>query len=101
MPLRYRPDDLRRLATELLSRAGLGRMRASALGRLLLWYDAAGAHDYGIAGLVDWLSRLERGDFDPKQEGRVGPEHASTAVLEATGGLPPLMLARAAEIAGQ
>ncbi|MEW4567580.1 Ldh family oxidoreductase [Tautonia sp. JC769] len=98
---RYRPDDLRRLATELLSRAGLARERASALGRLLLWYDAVGAHDFGIVGLGDWLARLERGDFDPKQPGRVGPEHASTAVLEAAGGLPPLLLARAAEIAGQ
>jgi LDH2 family malate/lactate/ureidoglycolate dehydrogenase len=98
---RYRPDDLRRVATELLSRAGLARERASALGRLLLWYDAVGAHDFGIVGLGDWLTRLEHGDFDPKQSGRVGPEHASTAVLEAAGGLPPLLLARAAEIAGQ
>ncbi|WP_169976753.1 Ldh family oxidoreductase [Tautonia rosea] len=98
---RYRPDDLRRLATELLSRAGLARERASALGRLLLWYDAIGAHDFGIVGLGDWLTRLDHGDFDPKQQGRVGPEHASTAVLEASGGLPPLLLARAAEIAGQ
>lgn len=98
---RYRPDDLRRVATELLSGAGLARERASALGRLLLWYDAVGAHDFGIVGLNDWLTRLDHGDFDPKQTGRVGPEHASTAVLEAKGGLPPLLLARAAEIAGQ
>jgi LDH2 family malate/lactate/ureidoglycolate dehydrogenase len=60
-----------------------------------------GAHDFGIVGLNDWLTRLDHGDFDPKQTGRVGPEHASTAVLEAEGGLPPLLLARAAEIAGQ
>lgn len=98
---RYRPDDLRRLATELLSQAGLPRERAAALGRLLLWYDAVGAHNFGIVGLGDWLTRLEHGDFDPKQMGRVGPEHASTAVLEASGGLPPLLLARASEIAGQ
>lgn len=100
-PLRYRPDDLRRLATELLSQAGLGRERASAFGRLLLWYDAIGAHDYGISGLNDWLSRLERGDFDPSQDGRVGLEHGSTAVLEGLGGIPPLVLSRAAEIASQ
>lgn len=98
---RYRPDDLRRLATDLLAGAGLERSRASALARLLLWYDAVAAHRYGIAGLPDWLARLERGDFRADANGRVGAEHASTAVLEAAGGLPPLILVRAAEIAGQ
>ena len=98
---RYRPDDLRRLATDLLAGAGLERSRASALARSLLWYDAVAAHRYGIAGLPDWLARLERGDFRADANGRVGAEHASTAVLEAAGGLPPLVLARAAEIAGQ
>ncbi|QDV33490.1 Ldh family oxidoreductase [Tautonia plasticadhaerens] len=100
-PLRCRPDGLRRLATELLSRVGLDRERASAFGRSLLWYDAIGAHEFGISSLSDWLSRIERGEFDPKQCGRVGPEHGSTAVMEGLGGLPPLLLVRAAEIAGQ
>ncbi|WP_158633495.1 Ldh family oxidoreductase [Tautonia sociabilis] len=98
---RYRPEELRRLATDLLSRAGLARERASAMARLLLWYDAVAAHEFGIASLVTWLARLERGEFDANQEGRVGPEHASTAVLESKRGLPPLVLARAAVIASQ
>jgi LDH2 family malate/lactate/ureidoglycolate dehydrogenase len=100
-PLRYRPDDLRRLATELFARGGLARERASAFTRFLLWYDAIGAHDHGISGLIDWLDRLEGGEFPPGKQGRVGPEHASTAVLEGPGVLPPLLLSRAAEIAGQ
>ena len=98
---RYRADDLRRLAAELLAGAGVDHARASAMARQLLWYDGAGAHRLGIAGLEGWLSRIEGGDFAPSEIGRVGPEHASTAVVEADRGLPPLVLAHAAEIAGQ
>ena len=71
------------------------------MARLLLWYDGVGVHHFGIAELPDWLSKLDSGAFKPSDVGRVGPEHASTALMEAGAGLSPLILARAAEIAGQ
>lgn len=98
---RFRLDDLRRLATALGVGSGLAAPRASALAGQRLWYDAAGAPRFGIASLPDWLDRIGRGEIDPKAEGRVESERGSTAVLDGKGGLPPLILARAAALASE
>ncbi len=98
---RYRIDDLRRLATELLAHAGLKRERASSYARWLLWYDEAELVQFGLSGLSDWLDQLRKQQFDPDQEGKIGLEQASTAVIDSANGLPLLVAARAAEVAGQ
>ena len=96
---RYRLDELRRFAAALGVGAGLTPARAAALVTHLLWFDAAGAAGFGIAALPDWLERIDRGEIDPRAEGKLGPEHAGTLVLDGQGGVPPLILARAAGIA--
>lgn len=98
---RFRLDDLRRLATALLAKQGVAPARASALATHLLWFDAAGVASLGIEALPDWLERLESGQVDPRAEGRVVLERSGTAVLDGQNGLPPLVLARAAEIASE
>ncbi|CAN5893442.1 hypothetical protein BH23PLA1_BH23PLA1_40300 [soil metagenome] len=98
---RYRIDDLRRLAADLGSRLGLPPARGAALAKHLLWFDAIGARSAGFARLPSWLDRLELGEFEPDSEGKIGQEHASTAQLSAGRGLPPIVLDRAAEVAGQ
>ena len=98
-PLHYRMDDLRRLAAALGVAAGLAPPRATAFASHLLWFDAAGAPEYGIASLPTWLDRLGRGEIDPKAEGTLGPEHPGTLVLDGRNGLAPLILARAAGLA--
>lgn len=98
---RYRLDDLRRLASALGAGVGLARPRAAALASQLLWFDAAGASEFGIATLPDWLDRIQRGDVDPKADGRIRGEHAGTAMLDGQGGVPPLILSRAAALAGE
>jgi LDH2 family malate/lactate/ureidoglycolate dehydrogenase len=98
---RYRLDDLRRFAAALGVGAGLAPERAMALATHLLWLDAAGAAPFGVASLPDWLGRFERGEVDPRAEGRIGAEHAASAVLDGQGGPAPLILSRAAGVAGE
>ncbi|HEX8200499.1 MAG TPA: Ldh family oxidoreductase [Isosphaeraceae bacterium] len=96
---RYRLDDLRRCATALGAGVGLASDPATALATHLLWFDAAGAARHGIGSLPGWLERIERREIDPGVEGKIGPEHAATAVLDGQGGLGPWILARAAGVA--
>ena len=98
---RYRLDDLRRFAAALGAGAGLAPERAMALATHLLWFDAAGTPPFGIASLPVWLARIERGEVDPRAEGRIGAEHAASAVLDAQRGPAPLILSRAAGVAGE
>jgi LDH2 family malate/lactate/ureidoglycolate dehydrogenase len=97
----YGLDDLRRFAASLAAGLGVTPTRASVLASHLLWFDAAGASDHGIASLSDWLDRIERKDVDPLAEGRVVLEHSGTAVFDSQGGLAPLILAKAAGIAAE
>jgi len=98
-PPRYRLDEVRRFAAALAVGAGLAPARAAALATHLLWFDAAGAAGSGIAALPEWLGRIEGGEIDPRAEGKLGAEHAGTLTLDGQGGMPPLILARAAGIA--
>ncbi|MDR3635051.1 MAG: Ldh family oxidoreductase [Isosphaeraceae bacterium] len=97
--VRYRLDDLRRFASTLLACAGLAPVRASALATHLLWYEAAGLPEFGLASLAGWLERIEGRAVDPAAEGRVTGEMTGTAVFDGQNGVPPLVLARAAELA--
>lgn len=94
LPL-YRLDDLRRLGEAIGVAAGLKPARAALLASLRLWYDAAGIPDHGLAALPKELG----GRFDPRAEGRVSAERTSVVDLDGGGGIPSLILARAAEIA--
>jgi LDH2 family malate/lactate/ureidoglycolate dehydrogenase len=98
---RDRIDDLRRFASALGMAAGLIPARAAALVAHLLWFDTAGAPRFGLATLPGWLDRIEQGTVNSKAEGRIVSEHAGTVVLEGQRGLPPLVLARAAALAGE
>ena len=75
--------------------------RASAFATALLWYDAAGASDFGIGSLPDWLDAIARGEFDPKAEPWMVQESPATAVLDAGRAIGPVVFARAAEVAQQ
>lgn len=96
---RYRLDDLRRVGAALLAGHGVAPARASAFVSSLLWYEAASAPEFGIASLPGWLDAIEADAVDQRAEGVVGKEFTATAVLDGRRGLPPLILARAAEIA--
>jgi LDH2 family malate/lactate/ureidoglycolate dehydrogenase len=101
-PVRYRVDDLRRSIASSLEGAGVGASRASGLAGTLLWYESAGHGEFGVGRLPGWLDRLKAGQVNPAVEGRVGrPEFAGTAIVDGDGGLAPVVLARAAEIAMQ
>jgi hypothetical protein len=93
---RYRLDDLRRLGVGLAVGVGVVPARASAFVSGLLWYEAADASEYGIGSLPGWLDAIDRGDVDPKAEGKIIEEHTATAVLDGQRGIAPLILARAA-----
>jgi LDH2 family malate/lactate/ureidoglycolate dehydrogenase len=97
--IRCRLDELRRFATELISGLGVSPPRAAAMVSQLLWFDAAGASNFGIATLPRWLERIDAGEFDAAAEGRVMIERNGTAVLDGQNGLPPLILGRAAGVA--
>lgn len=96
---KYRLDDLRRLGAALAAGVGVAPARASAFVSGLLWYEAAGAPEFGIGSLPGWLDAIERGEVNPKAEGRIIKEHTATAVLDGQRGLTPLILSRAAGVA--
>jgi LDH2 family malate/lactate/ureidoglycolate dehydrogenase len=102
---RFGLDDLRRCAIALGATAGLPAERASELARLLLWFDTAGAADFGIGTLTDWLDLIDQGRCDgaasASSSGRIVRERPSTAVVDAGHVLAPLALASAAALAGQ
>ncbi|HEY2158406.1 MAG TPA: Ldh family oxidoreductase [Isosphaeraceae bacterium] len=98
---RYRLDDLRHLGAGLLAGLGVPPARASALVSGLLWYEAAGAPQFGIEALPGWLAAIESGQVDPKAVGTIVKEHTATAVLDGKRGLGPLILARAGQIAAE
>ena len=63
----------------------------------MTWREAPGQ---GLATLGVWLEGIQAGRVNPKAEGKVGrPEFAGTAILDGEGGIAPLILARAGEIA--
>jgi LDH2 family malate/lactate/ureidoglycolate dehydrogenase len=96
---RYRVDDLRRFAAALGASSGLVPLRALALASHLLWFDAAGAGSYGIATLPDWLEAMASGRVDPAATGTLRFERAALANFDGQNGVPPLVLARAGELA--
>jgi LDH2 family malate/lactate/ureidoglycolate dehydrogenase len=98
---RYRLDDLRRFGAALGAAAGLAPARAAALATHLLWFDAAGRADFGLATLPAYLDRIDGRAIDPAAEGRVVAERAATAEIDGGNGVPPLVLSRAAAIAGE
>ena len=93
----HRLDDLRRVGEALGVAAGLKPARAALLATHLLWHDAAGLPEHGLATLPALLA----GGYDPKAEPRVVAERTSLVDLDGRGGLPPLTLIRAAEIAAE
>ena len=94
-----RLDPLRRLGSALLAEMGLAPVRAASLASHLVWHDSAGLPEHGMASLPEILERIKRGEIDPKSEGKIGPERASTAVIDGRNGIPALILGRAAGIA--
>ena len=96
---RYGFDDLRRFASAIGAAAGLPPPRSVALASHLLWFDAAGAPDMGIASLPCWLEAIERRRVDPTATGRVISERTALAIFDGENGPAPLALARAAEVA--
>jgi hypothetical protein len=99
--IRFRLDDLRRFATELVSAVGIGPSRGAALAAHLLWFDAMGAATFGIATLPRWLGRIHAREFDGGADGRVMSERNGTSLLDGRNGVPPLVLERAAVLAAE
>ncbi len=95
----YRLDDLRRFATASGTALGVPPARAAELASHLLWFDAAGLSAFGIATLPAWLERIEARSVEAAAEGRVTAERTSLVVLDGQNGIPPLILARAGELA--
>jgi LDH2 family malate/lactate/ureidoglycolate dehydrogenase len=96
---RWRLEDLRRFASGLLTASALAPLRASSLAGYLLWHDAAGLPAHGFATLPGWLERIDRREVNPSAEGKVTGETMGTAVCDGENGVPPLVLARAGELA--
>jgi LDH2 family malate/lactate/ureidoglycolate dehydrogenase len=95
----YRVDELRRFVVAVGVASGVPPLRAAAFASYLLWFDTAGFRVYGVNSLPDWLARVDHGELDALSEGKIETEHPGTVVLEATRGLPPLILTRAAGLA--
>jgi LDH2 family malate/lactate/ureidoglycolate dehydrogenase len=96
---RYGFDEMRRFAAALGTAAGLSPARSLKLASHLLWFDAAGAPNLGIATLDSWLDAIDGGRIDPKAMGRVVSERTATANFDGENGPTPLILERAAELA--
>lgn len=98
---RYGFDDLRQFAAALGSAVGLPQPRSLSLASHLLWFDAAGAPNLGIATLPSWMEAIKTGRVNPRATGRLISERTALTVFDGENAPAPLVLERAAELAAE
>ncbi|MGI5818840.1 MAG: Ldh family oxidoreductase [Armatimonadota bacterium] len=94
-----RPDELERIAADLLSAAGAPEGEARIVARGLVSANLAGHDSHGVMRLPQYLAAMERGSIIPGAEIEVVRETPATAVLDAHWGFGQVAATRAARMA--
>ena len=84
---RYPADQLRRLATEIASAAGVPRADSALLADSLISADLAGTSTHGVSRLGIYLKRIRKGLIDPQAELVIERERVGTLSVDAGNGL--------------
>jgi LDH2 family malate/lactate/ureidoglycolate dehydrogenase len=84
---RYPADQLRRLATEIASVAGVPRADSALLADSLISADLAGTSTHGVSRLGIYLKRIRKGLIDPQAELVIERERVGTLSVDAGNGL--------------
>lgn len=79
---RYRGDGLKKVATDVLERAGVARRHAETVADSLIHADLRGVASHGISRLPVYLKRMEAGLVDCRREPVLAKQNGAVALLD-------------------
>src|SRR5688572_27265094 len=84
---RHSPDELKKLAADIASAAGVPRADAEILADSLVAADLSGTSTHGLSRLAIYVKRIRKDLIDPKAELHVDRQRAGTLAVDAGNGL--------------
>jgi LDH2 family malate/lactate/ureidoglycolate dehydrogenase len=91
---RFCPDQLKNLAAEIPSAAGVPRDDAAILADSLVMADLSGTSTHGISRLGIYMKRIHKGLIDPRATLTIDRERAGTLAVDAGNGLGQVQAVR-------
>ena len=95
MSEKYSVDELTRLATHALKRAGASRAMADATAAALVAAEMEGISGHGLSRVAQYCDHLRQGRADGKARPMVARKKGATCLIDANGGLAFLAAALA------
>src|SRR3954452_15509822 len=83
----FGPKDLKNLAADIASAAGVPRADSGILVDSLVAADLAGTSTHGLSRLAIYVKRIQKGLIDPQAEIRIDRQRAATLAVDAGNGL--------------
>ena len=84
---RHKPEDLKTLAADIASAAGVPRADAEVLADSLVTADLSGTSTHGLSRLAIYIKRIQKGLIDPKPPFTIERQRRSTIAIDAGNGL--------------
>ncbi|HEV2295365.1 MAG TPA: Ldh family oxidoreductase [Tepidisphaeraceae bacterium] len=94
---RHPPDDLKKLAADIASAAGVLRADAEILGDSLVAADLSGTSTHGLSRLGIYIKRIQKGLIDPKPPFTIERQRSATIAVDAGNGLGQVQAFKALE----
>ena len=79
--------QLRKLATERLTKAGMRAQDAEIVAEALVFADLRGTHSHGVMRVEAYENRIRKGGMNLKPELRIQPIKPTIALIDAQGGI--------------
>jgi LDH2 family malate/lactate/ureidoglycolate dehydrogenase len=84
---RHPPDELKKLAADIASAAGVPRADAEVLADSLVAADLSGTSTHGLSRLAIYVKRIQKGLIDPKPPFTIERQRGATIAVDAGNGL--------------
>ena len=84
---RHSPDELKKLAADIASAAGVPRADAEVLADSLVAADLSGTTTHGLSRLAIYVKRIQKGLIDPKPPFTIERQRGATIAVDAGNGL--------------
>ena len=84
---RHQPDQLKKLAADIASAAGVVRADAEVLADSLVAADLSGTGTHGLSRLAIYVKRIQKGLIDPKPPFTIERQRGATIAVDAGNGL--------------
>src|SRR5687768_18518440 len=84
---RHKPEELKKLAADIASAAGVPRADAEVLADSLVAADLSGTGTHGLSRLAIYVKRIQKGLIDPKPPFTIERQRGATIAVDAGNGL--------------